>query len=181
MYIEVKKDKAPYYKELSDDKIINLTGESGSGKSYFVKNYDREKYVVIDTDEVFAKFDEAVGDSRLFGEYLRDKYEVLPDILNDGFDTFYKEVVDFFMDSGRTLVIDSAQFRNIKDVHLLKGQLIVMRTSVDKCYDRCIKRWKKSKKNNYTEEELEKYMEKKKGVYSWYKKLNEFLERVDVL
>ena len=42
----------------------------------------------------------------------------------------------------KIIVIDSAQFRNVKDINILKGTVIVMRTSVDKCYNRCIERYK---------------------------------------
>lgn len=32
---------------------------------------------------------------------------------------------------------------------------------------------------DYTEEELNAYKERKKGMYEWYKKLNEFIIKVD--
>ena len=51
--------------------------------------------------------------------------------------------------SDKTIVIDSIQYINMKDISLLKGEIIVMR---DVLVD-------------YTEEELEKYINKKKGMY----------------
>ena len=55
LYIEIDKDKEPYYKKISDDKVINLTGESGSGKSYFSNQWkDDKNYIIIDTDIVFS-------------------------------------------------------------------------------------------------------------------------------
>ena len=75
-------------------------------------------------------------------------------------------------------MIDSAQFRNIRDYSILKGKLIVIRTSIDNCYKRCIKRWKESN-NNYNDEELEKYSNKKLNMFNWYKSLNKFLENVE--
>ena len=45
-------------------------------------------------------------------------------------------------------------------------------------YVRVIERFKKSKES-YTEEELEKYKEKKKSIYKWYKGTNEFIEKID--
>lgn len=33
--------------------------------------------------------------------------------------------------------------------------------------------------NNYSEEDLEKYKKKKLGMYSWYKKLNKFIENIN--
>ena len=180
MYIEIDRDKDPYIKEISKDKVINLAGESGSGKSYYVKHYfNSDDYIVIDTDEVFSRFENSSGENREFGKYLRDKYETLPSII-DEFDLIYEELINYFKDSSKTLVIDSAQFRNIKNIELLKGKIIVMRTSIDTCYERCINRWI-SNHNNYSLEELEKYKERKRGMYSWYKGLNQLIDRVEKL
>ena len=41
--------KEPYIKELSKDNIINLTGQSGSGKSTYAKeNFNSEEYIIIE-------------------------------------------------------------------------------------------------------------------------------------
>ena len=53
-----------------------------------------------------------------------------------------------------------------------------MRTCIDTCYNRCLNRWKDIT-GNYTKEELEKYSNKKLGMYSWYKSLNNFLENIN--
>ena len=178
MYIEISKDKDAYIKEISKDKVINLTGESGSGKSYYVKHYfNSDDYIVIDTDEVFSRFENSSGENRKFGKYLRDKYETLPSII-DEFDLVYEELINYFKDSSKTLVIDSAQFRNIKNIELLKGKIIVMRTSIDTCYERCINRYKENNKEA-TFEEIAAFSARKKGMYSWYHNLNKFLEKVD--
>ena len=55
---------------------------------------------------------------------------------------------------------------------------IVIRTSIDNCYNRCIKRWKKSNKN-YNNVELKKISNKKLNMFNWYKLLNEFLENAE--
>lgn len=171
-------DKEPYIKEITQDKVINLTGESGSGKSYFSKDYiNDENYIVIDTDMVFNN--DATDNKELLQirELFKDESK---DILNNDFDKFYLKVLDYFKDSDKTLVIDSAQYRNIKDVSLLKGKIIVMRTSIEKCYQRCINRWLSSREE-YTQEEKEKYAEKKKKMFKWYKSLNKFLKEIDKL
>ena len=178
LYIEIDKDKEPYYKKISDDKVINLTGESGSGKSYYSTKYiNDDNYIVIDTDEVYGRFDKSKGANRKFGEYLRSKYDVLPDNCGQ-FDLLLSEILEYFKDTDKILVIDSAQYRNLKDYSLLKGELIVMRTCIDTCYQRCIDRWKERNKD-YKQEELNKFMERKKGMYSWYRAINTFLENVD--
>ncbi len=169
-------DKDPFIKDLTDDKVINITGESGSGKSYFTKKYiNDDNYIVIDTDVVFGngKFDnkENLEIRELFKN--KDKNALITD-----FDNCYLEILNYFKDTDKTIVIDSAQYRNIKDPSILKGQIIVMRTSIETCYDRCIKRWKENNKN-YTKEEYEKYANKKSKMFEWYKSLNDFLEVID--
>ena len=57
IHVSLTDDKCPYIKIISNDPIINLTGESGSGKSFYAKEYfDSDDYIVIDTDEVYAVF-----------------------------------------------------------------------------------------------------------------------------
>lgn len=176
--IDLKQDKEPYIKQITKDKIINLTGESGSGKSYYARKYiNDDNYIVIDTDEVFARYEHSTGINKELGSYFRNKYETLPSLFDD-FDLIYDEIITFFKDYNKTIVIDSAQFRNMKDIDKLKGTIIVIRTSIDNCYKRSIERFK----NNYpnaTKEELNKFSEKKKGMYKWYLSLNEFILKID--
>ena len=94
------------------------------------------------------------------------------------FDYCYKEILNYFGNTDKTIVIDSGQYRNIKDISLLKGKIIIMRTSVDTCYKRCIERFEK-KFPNATDEEKRKYINKKKEMYKWYKSLNDFILKVD--
>ena len=178
MFIDLVVDKKPYIKNLTNDPIINLTGESGSGKSFYAQQYlNDSNYIVIDTDEVFASFDIATSYNLEFGTYLREKYEVLPDLFND-FDLFYQEVLDYFDGCEKTVVIDSALFKAIKDITKLKGKIIVMRTSVNTCYDRCLERYKK-KFPDYKEEDFINYKERKSHIFKWYLEMNEFLKRVE--
>ena len=171
-------DKEPYIKDITNDKVINLTGESGSGKSYFSNKYIKdENFIVIDTDIVFNDNISDNKESLEIRELFKDKNK---DALINDFDTCYTEILNYFKDRNKTIVIDSAQYRNIKDYSILKGKVIVMRTCIDTCYNRCINRFKNTKKN-YTEEDLENYKNRKLGMYKWYKYLNEFLENVDAI
>lgn len=91
---------------------------------------------------------------------------------------YYQDMVEYFSGCGKTLIIDSAQFRNMKDVSKLRGKLIVMRTSVNTCYERCLE-WYKKNNPDCTEDDYIKYSERKKTMYEWYFGLNRFLKRVD--
>lgn len=179
LHISLYVDKEPYRKVLSDEKVINLTGESGSGKSYFSNQWkDDKKYIIVDTDIVFSDTESDNMESVELRKLFQNKSK---DYLIHNFDNFYKEVLDYFKDSNKILVIDSAQYRNIKDVSILKGEIIIMRTSIDKCYERCIDRWKDKNNYNYSNEELEKYKDKKLGIYKWYKSINILIDHVDLL
>lgn len=178
IFVELNIDKEPYIKQISNDKVINLTGESGSGKSYFSKKWiNNDDYIVIDTDIVFSNKQSYNRESIELRTIFNDKPK---DYLFSNFDEFYLKTLDYFKDSNKIIVIDSAQYRNMKNVSLLKGQLIVMRTSIDTCYIRSIDRFKKQNPN-YTDEDLKKYSDKKKEMYEWYKYLNEFVKKIDKL
>ena len=173
-------DKEPYIKEITDDKIINLTGQSGSGKSTYASQYfNSDKYLVVDTGDVFSdnRFENTTGINKELGEYFRSKYETLPNC-GDNFDLIYKEIIDYCKKYHKTVVIDCAQVHCIKDIGVLKGKLIVIRTCINNCYNRTIERYKLNKKD-YTEEELNKYIERKKSIFKWYKYSNNFINKIE--
>ena len=173
-------DKDPYIKKITDDKIINLTGQSGSGKStYALEHFNSNEYIVIDTDDIFSeeRYKNSEGINKELGKFFRDKYKELPNCGED-FDLIYKDILDYCNEIDKTIVIDCAQFHCIKDINLLKGTLIVIRTCINTCYNRTIERYKKINEN-YTKEELENYIERKKSIFKWYKYSNEFLEKIN--
>ena len=54
--IDVYVNKEPLIFDISNDDIINITGESGSGKSTYVKKYfNNEDYKIVETDILFGK------------------------------------------------------------------------------------------------------------------------------
>ena len=178
LYINLYIDKEPYIKELTTDKVINITGESGSGKSYYIENIlNKNDCIIIDTDIVFSEKESDNIDSVKLRELFKDKPK---DYTITNFDDFYLSTLNYFKDTNKTIIIDSAQYRNIKDYSILKGKIIVLRTCIDNCYERVLNRWKNIN-NNYNEEDFRKYRERKKGMYSWYKSINNFLDNIDKL
>ena len=178
--IDLKIDKEPYIKTFTDDKVINLTGESGSGKSYYTNQFkNNDEYIIIDTDLLFSNEEveeKYINDLRKI--ILSTFNEELKNILIPHFDDCYKIILDYFKNTDKTIIIDSAQYRNLKDISLLKGQIIILRTCIDTCYKRCIERFNK-KFPNAIKEEKDKYIDKKKLIYNWYKGLNDFILKVD--
>ena len=89
-------DKEPYIKDLTNDKIINLTGQSGSGKStYANEHFNSNEYLIVDTDEVLSehRFENSDGINKELGKYFRSKYKVLPNC-GDDFDLIYSEIIN---------------------------------------------------------------------------------------
>ena len=171
-------DKKPYIKDITKDKVINITGESGSGKSYFSNKYlSDNNYIVIDTDIVFS---DSPSDNKEIINLRKIFNNKTKDYLITNFDEFYTKTLEYFNNTNKVIIIDSAQYRNIKNHSILKGKIIVMRTSIETCYERVLNRWKYNKKI-YTKEEYQKYATKKAGMFKWYKGLNNFLEEVNKL
>lgn len=64
-----------------------------------------------------------------------------------------------------------------KKYKFAKGKIIVIRTDVDTCYQRIIDRWlTKHSHIGYSEEEWNKYQKRKKGICTWYKETNKFID-----
>jgi hypothetical protein len=77
------------------------------------------------------------------------------------------------------IVIDCAQFHCVKDINILKGKIIILRTDIETCYNRTISRWLNNHKDGYSKDEFEKYKERKKSIFKWYKYTNDFLRKID--
>ena len=177
LYITEDIDKDPYIKHISEDPILNITGESGSGKTYACEKYKKdENCIVIDTDQVFGK-EEKDHNNQEFYKYLINKYQKIPDLI-ENFDQIYKDILEYAKRKNKYIIIDSAQFRNIKDITLLKGDIIVLRTCINTCFDRCVKRFQQKNKD-VSFEELAAYTTRKKGIYTWYEAINRLIDRLD--
>nr|MCR4898477.1 hypothetical protein [Acholeplasmatales bacterium] len=128
--IDVYVDKEPLIFDISDDNIINITGESGSGKSTYVKKYfNNDDYKIVETDILFGKDtpkDDFVNHLRdiIFTKYIEEFIEGQTNLpinfrhFNDVFEIILNESKNI----DKTLVIDSGQFRHLKRFDLLKGK-----------------------------------------------------------
>lgn len=172
-------DKDIYTKVLTSDRVINITGESGSGKSYYSKKYmNNDAYVVIDTDVVFGNAKSSNKYEEKLHNKVLSKFGSDNSVLCTNFDECYLYMLDCLKDIDKTIVIDSAQYRNVKDLDVLKGEIIVVRTSIENCYQRCINRYKE-RYPDASIDEIEKYNNKKKSVFKWYHGINRLLERLE--
>ena len=171
-HIDMTISKEPLIVQITPHNIINITGESGSGKSTYVKeHYSGPKCIIIDTDDLDHWRHEGLR------RWLIHLYKHIPDKVEE-FDLLYAGILDFYKKIPEwTVIIDSAQFRNLKDVSLLKGKVIVLRTSAQECYDRCVVRYKKRHPNSSISM-VEEYNERKRGIFQWYLGLNNFIDKV---
>ena len=178
LYITEDIDKDPYIKHLSDDLVLNITGESGSGKTTATEKYkDNPTCCIIDTDDLFSTKENVSKDIINLRKHIIEKYKELPNLIQQ-FDDIYKDILEYFKKDERLIIIDSAQYRNIKDISILKGDIIIIRTCINNCYNRCIERYKI---NNPTApfEEIAEYSAKKKNIYKWYHSINNLIDKID--
>ena len=140
-------------------------------------NIDKEPYIKTLTKDKIINLTGQIN--KELGEMFREKYNTLPNCA-DNFDLIYQDILNYCKDLDKIIVIDCAQFHCIKDISLLKGTVIIIRTSINTCYNRCIERFK-DQNPNYTEEKLKVYAERKKKIFVWYKQTNDFILKVDKL
>lgn len=178
LFITLDIDKEPYIKRVNDELIINVTGESGSGKSTLVQDVLNDpNYIVVDTDRIFGKNYDREGICFELRQMFIDKYGKVPSLVDD-FDMCYEDILNYLSDKGKIIVIDSAQYRNMKDLSKLRGQVMVMRTCINTCYQRCLDR-RRMEKPDESFDEYSSYAVKKKQMFNWYHSLNEFIYKLD--
>lgn len=172
-------DKDAYVKKITDDKVINITGESGSGKSYYSNKYKEDNnYVIIDVDNLFN--DDSLKNDEIKNLFISKYGDDFKNKLIEDFDDCYEIILNHFKDSSKTVVIVSAHLRYMKNLSKLKGTVIVLRTSVDLCFNRAIDRYNR-KHPSSTKADRDNFKYKKKKIYTWYKVLNNFLTELDKL
>lgn len=152
------------------------------GKSYFCKQWENNaNYIIIDTDRVFGKTPcNNIYEIRIREEIIRLYGTDLEKILCEDVDDWYRLILNMLQGIGKIIVINSTMIRYIKDLSIIKGKVIILRTSINRCYKQCIQRFQE-RNPNASEEEIEEYSKKKKKIYNWYKYLNEFILKVDKL
>ena len=186
--IDLFVDKNPLIIKISNDKIINVTGESGSGKSTYVKNnFNNDNYEIIETDVLF---NEKYTDNPLLNEIRNDIFKKYSDehfpsgynlqINFNHFNECLKIILKHTENINKTIVIDSGQFRHLKDYNLLKGELIIIRTSINESFNRACSRFLKTH-NNPTEKDILLHKMKKYTSFELYKKFNTLIIKSFIL
>lgn len=186
--IDLFTSKDPLVFKISDDDIINITGETGSGKSTYVKNnYSNSNYEIVETDVLFnedVEVDSFMNSLRkkIFNKFSDEHYEGGYNLkINfNHFNDVLKIIIDNKSKIDKTLIIDSGQFRHLKNYNLLKGKLIIMRTSVKESINRACLRFS-NRYPNASLDEIEMHRIKKYTAYELYKKFNTLIIKSYIL
>ena len=186
------KDRQDYIKKITEDNIYNITGEKGSGKSYFGNGKDNlEECVVIHLDPVFTVEGNPKHDySTEVRNLLLDNFgsPLLPDKYFE--EKYYPIIVDYLKNSQKEGYIEGGSLAEIKDISQIKGVVIVKRTGVFKCFLRVLKR---DYHNEYfMKEAIQKYgklgkfmrlknvIKRRKKIFKTYHEIEKFIERLEL-
>lgn len=184
--IDLFVNKEPLIFNISNDNIINIAGETGSGKSTYVKeNFNNDNYEIVETDQLF---NEKKNDNPFL---LKIRKEIFKKYSDEHYPGGYNLKINFnhFNEclkiilknkNEKALVIDSGQYRHLKNYDLLKGKLIIIRTSVTESINRACIRFLKTH-NNPTEKDIELHKIKKYTAYELYKKFNTLIVKSFIL
>lgn len=142
-------DKRDVEARCTEDRIINITGMIGSGKTTQADKYRKDnKYIVISLDCLYRGQDkENMNEETMkINQILEKKF---PEQNNEKyFKKYYYEIIKYInnFDKSITWVLEGQhiyRYLNLKDV---KGKLIIKRTCIIKCWKRSIIRHIRKKK-----------------------------------
>lgn len=192
---------------ISDEKIINITGLMGSGKTTLAKSIVNEKSLYIKLDWLFGYgYDKQNMPTKVKNiiQLLQKNY---PEISEKNFfrwknnkkhdlliEQKYEKYVPIFYDfvvnqvkNNETLIIDGVQLYDYLDIKKLKGRLIIKGSSLFTCYKRAFKRdvgmyYKKYILKQITFKTfLKKVLERIRIPIRSYKKINLYINNVETL
>jgi len=183
------RDRDDYIKEITKDKVFNITGEKGSGKSYYGNKKDINNNIVIHLDPIFMPLgSKEHSDSSKVREILVHKFgdKINPDKYFEK--DYYKEIVKYI--GNKEGYIEGGSIADIKDISIIKGTVIVKRTGVLKCFIRTIKRdyhneyfmneeIKKHGKFIAKFSRLHKVIKRRKKIFKTYHNIEDFIYRLE--
>lgn len=190
--IDENASKPLLYRKLTNDKVINIAGEGGAGKSTLCENFRRNpnEYIVIDFDsinldnnrvgtleydlvklivnkygkDIFPRTHRSNGEKQMqINEDFLKKYSTC-------FAIIYDEIINYLEPTGKVIVMDGSQYRFVNDASKIKGEFIALRTSLETCLNQSFSRHKKLNPEE-TEEQLFKHRQNKKEMFTIFNPL----------
>ena len=183
------KDQEDYEKILTKDNIINIIGTKGSGKTTSSQKYiNDDDYIVINCDRLLELPSKEKEDKELakIRTLLKEKYgKIVP---GKDFINCYNDIVKYILDKNKKGLIEGNIIEDI-DPFLLKGKLIIKRTSTIKSFIRAVKRDYKNEYFMNLEKEKHKYLYKitrlykitkrRKSVFKQAKDIDKIIEKLE--
>lgn len=167
---------------LTDDNIINVTGIMGSGKTTLARE--------IRNDTNF----ELISLDWMFGASLKNRPENIKK-LSDDFEKMYPNknryehadlIYNYLIDNlSNNKIIEGRHIYRYIDLSILKGTLIIKRTSLINSYKRAFKRDMNNRIKEYKRKEikfskvLDKFFERIKFPISEYIRINNYIELLE--
>ncbi|MEI3508863.1 MAG: hypothetical protein V8R01_07205 [Bacilli bacterium] len=185
------KDKEDYIKVITEDNIYNITGEKGSGKSYFGNMKDNdEKCAVIHLDPTFTPEGSKYHDySSKIRKRLIDKYGEDLNPYKSFESEYYDEIIEFLKSINKESYIEGGSISEIQNISKIVGTIVVKRTGVLKCFLRVLKR---DYHNDYFMKiSIEKHgrlgkiyrfkdvIKRRKKIFTSYHQIEDFIERIE--
>ena len=183
--IDAFEDKNPIYCKIDNSPVINITGEGGSGKTTYSQEYkSNPDYIVVDYDVLIL----GEGSERDIEFYLRKQIEEkygksifeFKDLneTRKNFTIIYEDIINQLQKSDKKIVLDGTQLRFIDDAKKIRGELIVLRPSIETCVARSVER-KQTEHPELSNNELQEYEAKRrKRLYELNPLLNELINNV---
>ena len=190
--IDEKLSKPLLYRKLTNDKVINITGEGGAGKSTLCEIFRKNanEYIVIDFDSINLNNNKVGTLEYDLVKLIVNKYgkDIFPRthhrngekqmLINEEFfekcsicfATIYDEIINYLEPTGKVIVIDGSQYRFVNDASKIKGKFIALRTSLETCLNQSFSRHKKLNQEE-TEEQLFKHRQNKKEMFKIFNPL----------
>lgn len=184
-YIGVFKDKSDLEIILSDDKIINITGMMGSGKTTLAKKIKQEKNI------------EFISLDWLFGASLKNRPEYIKNILisfkNDypelknrkEYYEYADKIYNYLLKNiSNPIIYEGRHIYRYIDINVLKGKIIIKRTSLIHSYKRALKRDINNKIKEYKNKEvkinaiLNRLFERIKIPFKDYIMINKYIKKI---
>lgn len=173
--------------KLTDDRIINITGMIGSGKSTLSDTYNRTDYFVFNLDcLVDLDIEHESIEMKMVKEEIKKQYQIIN--FEDYFKDYYDIICDYISNNNKEAVIEGVHIFRYLKVKDLKGTLIICLPSVFTCWKRSIKRHfikyriklknKEISLKDYICSNINTIIRRTKQI-KLYKKMNEFLKDLE--
>jgi len=137
--IKLFKDQGDFIITLTDDKLMNIIGTKGSGKTTASLKYiDNDRYIVINCDRLFElpSFEKEDKELNNVRNILKKKYGELKE---NKFKEYYIDIVDYIKHKKKVGLIEGNVVQDLP-IEELKGRVLIKRTGKLKSFYRSVKR-----------------------------------------